>query len=515
MTASPDVPTATLHLEVRHGGYQDSVRLMQVGQAIGGVPGVSHALVAMATVLNLELAAQMGFRPPTDVTANDLLVAIASNDEESLRQALARLELELAPPAAPAVGAAVTTVPPRTVGSAIRRTGATLAVVSTPGEHAFVEAMDAVQAGASVMVFSDNVPVWQEIRLKDTAAAQGVLVMGPDCGTAVLGGVGIGFANVVRPGPVGLVAASGTGAQQVMCLLDAAGVGISHCLGVGGRDLSTEIAGRSTLAALDALDADPATELIVLVSKPPAAEVADVVRAHAAELGTPVVVALLGSGQPDLTAAVTRVLGRIGRPVPGHWPAWLPAVPPATVPPAAGAALRGLFAGGTLADEAMLIASAALGPIRSNIPLRPEWALPRDADPLADGPLADGHWMVDFGADELTRGRPHPMIDNTLRLRRLAQEAADPAGGTVLLDVVLGHAADPDPAAVLAPAIAAAVAGGLAVVVSLTGTDNDPQDLNRQAGALRAAGAAVFRSNADAARHAVALVRAGASEGTR
>lgn len=137
-----------------------------------------------------------------------------------------------------------------------------------PGPHAFAEALDAVEAGLSVMIFSDNVPVEQEVLLKRRAAERGVLVMGPDCGTAVIGGAGLGFANVLRPGPVGLVAASGTGAQQVTCLLDLAGVGVSHVLGVGGRDLSADVGGLSTLRALEALDADPATELIVLISKP-------------------------------------------------------------------------------------------------------------------------------------------------------------------------------------------------------------------------------------------------------
>src|SRR5262249_31305397 len=170
--------------------------------------------------------------------------------------------------------------------------------------------------------------VAQEVELKDAAARRGLLVMGPDCGTAVVAGVGLGFANVVRPGPVGLVAASGTGAQQGMSLPDAAGVGHSHCPGVGGRDLSAAVAGRSTLAALAALDADPATELIVLVSKPPAAEVADRVRDHAAGLGTPVRYALIGPGQPDLTAVVVGVLGQLGRDAPPSWPAWHPAEPP-------------------------------------------------------------------------------------------------------------------------------------------------------------------------------------------
>jgi FdrA protein len=366
--------------------------------------------------------------------------------------------------------------------------------------------MDALGAGLSVLVFSDNVPVEAEVRLKDEAAARGLLVMGPDCGTAVVGGVGLGFANAVRPGPVGLVAASGTGAQQVMCMLDTRDVGVSHCLGVGGRDLSAAVRGRSTRAALALLDDDPATELIVLVSKPPDPAVAAEITSYAGSLSTPVLLALLGPGDgqtSDLTDVARQAVEAVG----GSWAEpWSWDGQPA---PTSGGALRGLFAGGTLCDEAMLIAAAELGDIRSNIPLRPEWAVGTDL-------RADGHLMLDFGDDALTQGRAHPMIDQRSRIDRIAAEAADPRCSVLLLDVVLGHGAHPDPAAELAPAITAAVAtardGGreLAVVVSLCATQDEPQDPRRQAEALHEAGASVFLSNAAAARHAVALVTTGA-----
>lgn len=486
----------TVHVELRRGAYQDSVRLMQISQALQAVPGVSGALVAMATELNLELAADMGFSTPEPAAPNDMIVAVAASDPAALAEALHRLDGELTRSAAPAAGGAAAVAPPRTVGSAVRRSGANLVVVSTPGRYAFLDAMDGLDAGASVLLFSDNVSVEQEVRLKEVAAERGLLMMGPDCGTAVIAGVGLGFANVVRPGPVGLVAASGTGAQHVMSLLDAAGVGVSHCLGVGGRDLSAAVAGRATLAALDALDADEATELIVLVSKPPAPEVAERVRARAANLAKPLVSALLGPSAPDLTAAVDEALVRLGHPVPARWPSWLPVQPLRARP----GALRGLFAGGTLCAEAMVVARDILGPIRSNMPLRPEWTLP--ASP-------QDHTMIDFGDDRLTAGRPHPMIDGSRRIAALAREVADPACGVVLLDVVLGYAADQDPAASLAPAIAAARAAGVSVVVSLVGTSGDPQDTARQAAALCGAGAAVFASNAEAARYAAAAAEGG------
>lgn len=494
------------HVEARAGTYADSVTLMQVSARAQAVPGVRAALVAMATELNLGLLPGLGLSPPAGTDHNDLLVAIRADDGESLAAALTVVDSALsARPAWPADSPA--DQPPRTTLSAVRQSGPGLALISVPGQHAFAEAIDALGSGCDVMIFSDNVAVEQEITLKDFAAERGLLVMGPDCGTAIVAGVGLGFSHSVPPGPIGIVAASGTGAQQVTCLLDAAGTGVSAVLGVGGRDLSAAVGGRSARAALAALDADPATELIILLSKPPAAEVAASLRGYADTLTTPVQFALIGPGQPDLTAAAETALRAIGCAVPA-WPRW--AEP--GVPRAGTGALRGLFAGGTLCDEAMVIAARRLGPVYSNVPLRPQWR----ADPDARGAR---HIMIDFGDDELTAGRPHPMIDQRLRLDRLAAEAADPATAVIMLDVVLGHGAHPDPAAELAPAIAAARAARsagsgatLPVVVSLIGAGSDPQGLGGQARALAEAGAHVFASNAEAAGFACDLIDAAHAE---
>jgi FdrA protein len=484
------------HVEARSGAYADSVTLMQVSAAARNVAGVEAALVAMATDLNLGLLPGMGFTAPPGAGANDLLVAIRGRDDGALAAALAAVDAALSarPESGDGGGPAAR---PRTTGAAIRATGPGLALVSVPGRFAFAEAMDALQAGCDVMIFSDNVPVEQEIALKDYAADRGLLVMGPDCGTAVVGGVGLGFSHSLPAGPIGMVAASGTGAQQVLCLLARAGAGVSAALGVGGRDLSAAVGGRSARAALAALAQDAGTELIVVVSKPPAARVADELRDLARGLARPVLFAFTGPGQPDLTTAAEQTLRAAGLPVP-DWPRWMPDQPR----PAGAGVLRGLFAGGTLCDEAMVIASERLGPVRSNIPLRPEWRLPAGR-PGAHAGTPAPHIMIDFGADELTVGRPHPMIDQTLRLEHLASTAADPDVAVILLDVVLGHGAHPDPAAELAPVIAAAPQP---VIVSLIGAPADPQDPDRQAEALRAAGAHVFASNAAATRFAAALI---------
>lgn len=491
-------------VELRPGFYRDSVTLLQASEAISASPGVDAAIVAMATPLNVELYERLGFdlAALADASPNDLLVAVRGADDKAVERALALLAARFeARPTSIAAGGFGAPVPARTTASALRH-GGTLSLISLPGAHAFVEAMDAVQAGKSVMLFSDNVPVEQEILLKDEAARHGVLVMGPDCGTAVVGGLGLGFANALRPGPVGIVAASGTGAQQVSCLLDAAGVGVTAVLGTGGRDLSAAVAGRSTLAAMELLDKHPATELVVVLSKPPDPKVAEQIRAAAAAMDTPSLVAFVGRGQRDLSAVTEDVLAALGvsNDAPTEWPA------PYERAPRAGA-IRGLFSGGTLCDEAMAIVSDTLGgaPILSNTPLEKAWTLGPDL-------RASGHVMIDFGDDQLTQGRAHPMIDPSLRLERIATEAADPSCAVLLLDIVLGYGSHADPATPFAPAIraarerAAADGRDLAVVVALIGSQSDPQNRDATAAALVAAGASVHLSNAAAARVAVELI---------
>jgi FdrA protein len=470
-------------VEVRRGTYHDSVRLMQASRALQQAQGVEEALVAMATDLNRELLAGMGF----DVAAigeagpNDLIVAVRAADEQSVAHAHETLEAALVVRVSSDSGM-LAAPPSHVVGSAAP--GATLALISVPGEHAFVEAMDALQHGLDVMVFSDNVPISQEVLLKQAAGRSGLLVMGPDCGTAIVAGVGLGFANVVQPGPVGVVGAAGTGIQQICSLLDDAGVGVRNALGTGSHDLSIAVGGASTLQGLAALDADPSTEVLVVVSKPPAPEVAAMVREAAKTCTTPTVVAYLGEAGTTLEGAVSQALGLLDRapPVYASWPAATDDHRPGM--------LRGLFSGGSLSSEAVRLAAATLGEVGQD-------------------EKAAGHTVVDYGEDEYTRGRAHPMIDQRLRLQRLEAAGRDRKVGVILVDVVLGHGAHPDPASELAPAIARAAAEGAAVVVSLCGTKGDPQDRDRQARLLNEAGASVWLSNAAAANHAISLVEGG------
>lgn len=470
-------------IEIRPGFYRDSVSLMQVSQRAG--VGVNGALVAMATPLNIELAEQMGFTLPA-TSANDLIIAIDAPTEESLLRAFALveevLEEQLRKSREHSSGSEVAAA--RTLG---RTHGANVALISVPGEFAFIDAVDALENNMNVMIFSDNVTTEDEIHLKELAKSRDLLVMGPDCGTAIIGGVGLGFANVVTPGNVGIIAASGTGAQHLTTLLDHAGVGISHCIGLGGRDLSTIVAGRSAKQALELLAADINTEIIVFVSKPAAPEVAQSLYEIANRMAKPVIFGLLGSTGSDITETAEKVLDELGvttRP-------WRDE---SQTSPTVQGSLRGLFAGGTLCDEAMIIASRRANmPIYSNIPLKKEWYL----DPFG---ATDSHAFIDFGDDAMTVGRAHPMIDSKLRIERLAKEIADPACGVILLDVVLGHGATATPGEELAATISTSTKP---IYISLIGTTLDPQNFDRQRSILTEAGASVFMSNAYATHAAL------------
>lgn len=529
-------PPSVVRAELRRGAYHDSVVLLGLQRGLAARPGVLEAAVVMATPGNLELLASLGLLPDSFAAARseDLVVAVRGTTDQVAGDALAAVDGLLAASrgggtGASAAGGAGDAYRPHTLATALALQPATTWVtVSVPGRFAGAVAREALAADRHVFLFSDNVPVTDEIELKRLAAARGRLLLGPDCGTAIVDGVGIGFANQVPRGPVGIVAASGTGAQFVASGLAAAGVGLSHLLGTGGRDLSREVGGATALAALGHLAADPATAVLVLIGKPPAPEVAQRLLAAARQSAKPTVIALLGYAAPvarlgnlhfarglDEAVALTVALVEAAQAAPagGDLPATTAATSAATTSAAAASAaaaahpqhLRGLFAGGTLAEETLLALRPLLSPLAANV------ALPGIL-PLADPLRSSGHTVLDLGDDAFTVGRLHPMLDPTLRLQRLAAEAADPTVAVILLDVVLGHGADADPAATLAPAIAAAreVAAGagrtLTVGVLLVGTAADPQNLDAQRSRLAAAGAQVVATIAELAAIALAAL---------
>ena len=476
-------------VEICAVGYADSVMLMQIAEQARSIEGVSDCMVAMATGLNLSLLTELGFGAASveGVSASDMIVAVRGADDKSIQSARALIDSRLADSRSARGASPEHRRSHRTMRGAVRASQANLAVISLPGAQAAAEAADAIRAGSNVMIFSDGVPVAHERQLKELADERGLVVMGPDCGTALLAGVGLGFVNEVGPGGVGVVAASGTGAQHLMCLLDASGVGISHVIGVGGGDLSDEIGGLSTARALRALDADPATTHIAVVSKPPGPHTRRRISELIAELRTPVTLGLLGSGEPtitDLAAEVAAAAGCAGVELFRHMSgrAWRPGP------------LAGLFSGGTLATEAVEVLA---GQGRRIASLK---AFGGAATPEAIA-SCETDFIVDLGDDRFTSGRPHPMIDPSIRRSVIDELGRRPCSRHLLIDIVLGHSAHPDPAG----AVVESVEGFLgahpdgSVVAVVVGSNRDPQDLRRQRRILIEAGCDVFDSNARAA----------------
>ena len=523
-------PPATL-AELRAGSYYDSVVLMLLQRALAGLPGIRDAGVVMGTPANKELLAQSALLTGDLQAAapEDLILVVRADSETAGRAALARVDELLAARRSQHTDA----YRPKSLASATRMIPeADWVLISIPGRYAAAVARDALNLGKNVFLYSDNVTLEDEISLKETAAGKGLLVMGPDCGTARVDGVGLGFANRVRRGTIGIVAASGTGLQATMVGIHRLGGGVSQAFGTGGRDLSEGVQARSAKQALARLKNDPQTEVIVIVSKPPATSVAQDLISEAASCNKPVVIDFIGYGSTqseedvaaniqfastldgaaelavNLTKTADSAAGTGRRPMSTQSTVAVPQVAPSHLPHSF---LRALYSGGTLAYEALYLLQDSLPSVRSNGPL--------PGGSLLDNPhRSQGHTVVDLGGDAFTVGRLHPMLDNELRVRRLLQEAQDPETGLILLDVVLGDGAHEDPASELAPAIAEGTAAAardgrtLPVVAVVIGTDGDPQGLDGQIERLKGAGAYVFTRHDDALR-AVACAFAGAGDG--
>jgi FdrA protein len=503
----------SLEVEVRPGAYYDSVVLMQLQRSLVELAGVEDAGVVMGTAANKELLTQNDLLPPDAAGAkpDDLVIVIKARDAAAGEAALARVD-DLLARRRPTV---VQEYRPQSLEAAVQMLPeARWVLISVPGRYAAGVAREALRLKKNVFLYSDNVSVEDEVALKSRAAEHGLLVMGPDCGTAIVNGIGLGFANAVRRGPIGIVAASGTGLQAVSVGIHQLGSGVSHALGTGGRDFSEPVGAATARQALELLGDDSETQVVVLISKPPAPEVAENLLWAARALGKPTVVNFIGYSPPPHEAEVldfTSTFDETAR----------RAVELAGMASAAdGSALdlnldhfapgqrnlRGLFSGGTLAYEAQLILRDFGHVVRSNVPLEGKYRL---ADPL----VSEGHTIIDLGEDVFTVGRLHPMLDNELRIGRLYKEAADPAVAVVLLDVVLGYGAHPDPASELGPAISEvrhrAERDGryIEIVAMVIGTDEDPQNLDEQVAQLRGAGAHVETSSEAAVRYAGRVLR--------
>lgn len=487
-------------VELRKGLYYDSVKLMLVSRAIADVEGVSKASVVMGTELNKENLSRQGMdsEESRQAGASDLIISLEAETDESLERAVREMERQLAHNAESQEGGCYR---PRTFETALKlQSGTNIAIVSVPGAHAVPVARDALTAGLHLMLFSDNVSLEDERALKKEAVERGLLVMGPDCGTAVINGVPLCFANVVPSGPVGMVSASGTGSQEVMALLSAYGVGITQNIGTGGRDLKEEVGGLTFLQALATLNDDDATQVIVLISKPPSEAITERILAYVREyVAKPVVINLIGAeprkgmgthvhfarsleecsliaaGLAKGTAvaplwdgaALEGKAQKLARSIENH-----------------GGFVRAYYSGGTLAYEAELLFGQSRRAVVTNL------SGAHGVDPVDQ----TAHVVIDFGEDEYTVGRAHPMIDSTLRAEAFGRALDDGKTSIVLLDFVLGYGASARPHEDFVKLMRVSD-GRVPVVANVIGTEADPQCLSSVVAELEEAGIMVAPSN--------------------
>ena len=516
----------TVKTIIKVSEYHDSVSLMLVARELAGYDGINDAAVVMATEANKSILAEAGML--TDdakaATANDLVIAVDAVSEQAAEEALGNVEALFAQKAAEDETADFR---PKTIRGALSSfPNANVCVISVAGRYAADEAWEALTRGLHVLLFSDNVSLEDEIALKQYARDHGLLLMGPGAGTAILNNVALGFANVIPKGNVGVVSAAGTGLQEVSTLVAKSGLGITQGIGTGGRDLKKEVGGIMMLEGLKSLQQDPDTEVIALVSKPPSPDVVDLILEQVAKSDKPTVVCFMGGDMSKVAGVKIAIPARTlqeggllaakaaGAKV-GDIQAMIEEENKAlqvqadelkTVLSPTQKYLRGLFSGGTLCYEAQVIWRELLdSPVYSNAPLPGEPA-------LEDSTKSKEHTTVDLGEEEFTVGRPHPMIDNDLRIRRLLQEAADPEVAVIIMDVVIGYGAHPDPASELGTAVEQArqiaedAGRRLHFVASVTGTDQDPQGLQHTIRTLKRAGVIVCDSNAAAARLTAMIV---------
>jgi len=510
---------------VEKDSYYDSVFLMLINKDVKQFDGVADAVVSMGTEMNLQLLADLGFASPELKSAgpNDLIVAVDGASEDVVDNALASARKMLTEKKQGSGGGEA--FRPGSLGAAVESVpDANLVIVSLPGEYAAREARKALSKGLHVMLFSDNVSLEEEIALKEYAREKGLLMMGPDCGTAIINGMPLCFANVVRRGSIGIVAASGTGLQEVSCVIDKLGAGVTQAIGTGGRDLKNErVGGTMMLMGIEALAKDPATEVIVVISKPPAESVAGKVIDSLAKSGKPSVIHFIGM-EPQQErkglhyaanleeAAGMAVALSAGQPYTSH----TFTIPEAKVREiieresrdfsSKQRYLRGLYTGGTLADEALLLLDGVIGEVYSNNQSDKK-LVPEDPH------VSVGHTIVDLGDDVFTVGRPHPMIDPSTREERIERESKDGEVAVMLLDVVLGYGSHEDPAGAILESLKKAkerqrTAGGyLSIVASVTGTERDFQNLSAQKAKLESIGCVVMPSNYQAAMLAREILR--------
>ncbi|MGR3807210.1 acyl-CoA synthetase FdrA [Pasteurella testudinis] len=496
---------------IKSNTYFDSVSLMSISTQANKLDKVEKAFIAMATEMNKDVLRNLGLLTPEIEKAKngDLFILITGESDEDNEESLAEIEKLFNKKNEKST---TYQYKDKTIESAKKHLpDSNLAVISVNGAYAAYEAKKALENGLNVMLFSDNIPIEEELALKTLAHQRNLLLMGPDCGTAIINNTALCFANNVRKGSIGIIAASGTGSQEISVRIHEFGAGISQLIGTGGRDLSPEIGGIMMIDSLHLLENDSETEVIILISKPPLDSVARKVLTEAQKCKKPIIVYFIG-GSPTLAeefgciyanstkeAALKAVLlsGIQEQDLDLH-PLNIPLINEvrSKLKPQQ-QYIRGLFCGGTLCDEAMYCAMEKYSAVYSNIQKNPTFKLNAHSKSIA-------HTFLDFGDDDFTNGKPHPMIDPTNRIQRLLEEASDPEVGVILMDFILGYGSHSDPVGIMlepmkqAKLIAEQQGRHLEIVGYVLGTDLDTPDANSQIERLIEAGVTYASSNTNA-----------------
>ena len=511
---------------LKRGEYFDSVSLMLIAKKISELEIVLDSAAVMGTPENKSMLQTSGLL--TDELQNagdmDLMIAYKCNTQNESNLITQKINEFLKKSGDTDTSSGSQN--PSSLESALKiLPDANLVMISVAGKYAGDEAMKALQNGLNVMLFSDNVSIEKEIELKKFAKEKGLFVMGPDCGTAIINGVPLAFANVVNHGNIGIVAASGTGLQEVSCLISNSGCGISQAIGTGGRDVKKDVGGIMFLEGIKALAEDKNTEVILLVSKPPADEVITKIVELINEIEKPVVGIFLNASaellkDSKINTAKTLEEGamlaiaysqkknskEVSKRINAREIELNKIAENESAKLNAGQKyLRALFSGGTFCDETQMFFQKMLEEVFSNTPVG-------KVKKLKDIWKSEKHTIVDLGDDDFTVGKPHPMIDYTTRNKRILAEANDPETAVILLDIVLGYGSNMDPIAEILPVlkevkkITSRQKRYLPIVCSVTGTEKDPQNRTTVATALEADGVLVLESNAAASKLAKFII---------
>lgn len=480
---------------IQKNTYQDSITLMLLTNAIDEIDGVQKVSIMMATPANKDIFAQAGFKTAELDAAgnNDIAILLDVHDEDVVSVVLEAMEEFLDNQGTVDVQDTSNLVK-NWEGALNHSLDTNVAQFSIPGQYAADEVETALDAGKHVFLFSDNMDIEDEVRLKQLATEKGLLLMGPDCGTSFISGVPFAFTNMLKKGNIGVVGASGTGIQEVTTQIVQLGGGISHAIGTGGRDLSAEVGGLTMKAGIVALNEDPLTEVLVVISKPPAKEVRLAIEEQLQSIDKPAVAIFIGekpeNHQGNISYAYTlEEAAKLAVNLSKKESVEQYSQEPLQISPKPlGTKIYGLYAGGTLANEAgMLIADA----------LDVELPTSHEKGYMLDNKDAV---VIDLGDDFYTQGKPHPMIDPQNRIEMIEKISNEEPGSIILMDLVLGYGANEDMASTLAQTIENVRKKNeeTTFIVTICGTEDDPQNYAQQKKILESVGAIVATSNVQA-----------------